>query len=88
MPYEFGSLTFGEYKAKKKGFFENQNNFLKQQSWLIGMMAAKAIGASKKYPYPPLDKFISNEEIKQEETDEELFELAQEKGIEIPEGVI
>jgi len=52
------------------------------------MMAARAISASEKHPYPPLDKFINNEEAEQEETDEKLFKLAQEKGIEIPEGVV
>jgi hypothetical protein len=81
-------LTFGEYKAKKNGFFENQNNYLKQQSWLIGMMAAKAMNVSEKHPYPTISEFMNNEEPKQEETDEELFKLAQKKEIEIPEGVV
>ena len=81
-------MTFGEYKAKKNGFIENKNSYLKQQSWLIGMMSGWAFSQSKKCPYPSLDEFINNKETEQKETDEELFELAQEKGIEIPEGVI
>jgi len=80
-------MTIREFKAKHDGFFEYQNNYLKQQSWLIGLMALKAINATGKHPYPPLSELMGDKP-EQEESDEDLFKLAEEKGIEIPEGVI
>jgi hypothetical protein len=81
------AMTIREYKAKRKGFFEYQNTQLKQQAWLIGLMTAKGVNASKKQPYPSLDEFM-NVNREEETTDEELFQLAQEKGVIIPEGMV
>jgi len=80
-------MTIREYKAKREGFFEYQNAQLKQQAWLIGLMAMKGVNASKKQPYPSLDEFM-NINHEEETTDEELFQLAQEKGVIIPEGMV
>jgi hypothetical protein len=80
---EFEALTKREYMAKRKGFCKQQ----KQQAWMIGKMSGWATNQNEKCPYPSLDKFIGDESG-EKETDEELFRLAQEKGIKIPEGVI
>jgi len=87
------AMTIREYKAKRKGFFEYQNMQLKQQAWLIGLMTARGVNASKKQPYPSLDEFMNvnreEETIDEEETtNKELFRLAQEKGVIIPEGMV
>lgn len=85
-PDEFGRLTPGELKAKIKGF----NDHYYQTIWFSGLMVGKAMGASDKYPYPSFLDFVNQlkGEETREETDKELFELAQEKGIVIPEGVV
>jgi len=80
---EFEALTKREYMAKRSGFYKQQ----KQQAWMVGMMSGWAMNSSKKCPYPSLDKFIG-EESEEKESDEDLLRLAQEKGIEIPEGVV
>lgn len=80
---EFELLTKREYMAKRNGFYKNQ----KQEVWMIGMMSGWASNQSKKCPYPSLDKFIGDE-TEPEESDNDLFKLAKEKGIKIPEGVI
>lgn len=83
---QFERLTPREYRAKRKGFTEYERNKTIQQSWLIGAMVGRAMGASEKNPYPTLEELMGNKT--QTETDEELFEKAAENGIDIPEGVL
>jgi len=80
-------MTIREYKARREGFFEYHNNQLKQQAWLIGLMSMRGFNASKKYPYPSLEEFMNDKE-KPQETDEELWQLAKNKGLKVPEGVL
>jgi hypothetical protein len=87
------AMTIREYKAKREGFFEYQNAQLKQQAWLIGLMSMRGFNASEKQPYPSLDEFMNvnheKETINEDETtNKELFQLAQEKGVIIPEGMV
>jgi hypothetical protein len=80
-PDEFGKLTPKEYEAKKEG---NEKNQL-FNVWLMAVMFGRAMNSSKENPYPSLEEFMNPQPRL---SDEELFELAKEKGIEIPEGVI
>jgi hypothetical protein len=83
-------MTLAEYSAKSRGFSEHEIEMRQYSAWLTGITAGAAVGASKENPYFTFDEFrrqLSGEE-KQEESDEELFKIAQEKGIEIPPGVL
>jgi hypothetical protein len=57
---------------------------------LTGITVGAAFGASKEHPYFTFEEFRKNlsGEEKEEESEEELFELAKEKGIEIPSGIL
>jgi sialic acid synthase SpsE len=83
---EFESMTMFEYQTKCQGFAEYQEKTMVQQAWLTGLTVGMAFSASKENPYPSLDEFTQKLKTP-EETDEELFELAKEKGIQVPEGM-
>jgi hypothetical protein len=83
---EFYNMTPFEYQIKSRGFIEHQEKMMIQNSWLFGLTVGMAFGASKENPYPSLLEFEQMLK-KPQETDEELFEIAKEKGIEIPEGM-
>jgi hypothetical protein len=74
-------MTKGEFHRALKGFYEHEQRVI----WLMGIMNGKAFGASEKYPYPTLEEFMNPKESPPEPTDEEIFDLAKEKGIEVPE---
>ena len=83
---EFYNMTMLEYQAKCQGFNEYQLKTSIQNAWLTGLMVGRAFGASKDNPYPSLDE-ITVQLTTPPDTEEELFELAKEKGIEVPEGM-
>lgn len=79
-------MTKGEFRQALKGYYEYKQKDNIQNAWLTGLMVGRAFGASKDNPYPSLDEFTA-ELTTPPETDEDLFEIAKEKGIEVPEGV-
>lgn len=83
---EFHRMTLFEYRMKCQGFYEHNQKMMIQNAWLTGLAVGRAFGASKENPYPSLDEFTA-ELTTPPETDEELFEIAKEKGIEVPEGM-
>jgi hypothetical protein len=86
LPYdEFYYMTPFEYHNICQGFAEHQTKINIQNAWLTGLMVGKAFGASKENPYPSLDE-ITAQLTTPPDTEEELFELAKEKGVEVPEG--
>jgi hypothetical protein len=82
---DFYQMTPFEYRVKCQGFADYQEKIMIQNAWLTGLMVGKAFGASKENPYPSLDE-ITAQLTTPPDTEEELFELAKEKGVEVPEG--
>lgn len=78
---QFIKMTLREYVAKKETYEKNQI----YQIWLMGAMIGRAFCASEEHPYPTLEELLNPQP---ELTNKELFELAQSKGILIPEGVL
>lgn len=90
---QFDEMTPREYRAICKGYYDNQKNEferIRYQAWMNGISVLYAIGVnfSKETKYPSFDKFMNNNNKKEEMSDKELFKLAQEKGVKIPEGVV
>jgi len=83
---EFYQMTIFEYRMKCQGFNEHNQKMMIQSAWLTGLAVGRALGASEKNPYPSLDEFTA-ELTTRPETDKDLFEMAKEKGIEVPEGM-
>jgi hypothetical protein len=88
-PDQFGKMTPGEFHKKIQGFYDYQKQQVEinqklalYQAWHIGYFCAYSFGGMK--DYPKLKDILSNEP--KQETEEDLFELAKEKGIEVPEG--
>lgn len=82
---EFYYMTPFEYRIKCQGFVEYQEKMMIQQAWLTGLMVGRAFAVSKDNPYPSLDE-ITAQLTTPPDTEENLFELAKSKGIEVPEG--
>jgi hypothetical protein len=83
---EFYQMTLFEYRTKCQGFNEHNQKMMIQNAWLIGLSVGRAFDVSKDNPYPSLDEFMA-QLTTPPESDEELFEIAKEKGIEVPEGM-
>ncbi|HYH05384.1 MAG TPA: hypothetical protein VEC37_20000 [Bacillota bacterium] len=86
---EFAAMTPREYQAKCKGYFDAlkfQNQLMLQQVWLTGLMVGRAMAVSEENPYPSFEEFA--QEPAEEEPEEDLFRLAQAKGIAIPKGAL
>lgn len=79
-------MTKGEYQRALKGFYQYEQKNGIQNAWLIGYAVGRAYGASKENPYPSLNE-LTAELTTPPDTDEELFEIAKEKGIEVPKGM-
>ena len=79
-------MTKGEFQQALKGYCEHNQKMMIQNAWLTGLMVGRAFAASEKKPYPSLDEFTA-ELTTPPETDKDLFKMAKEKGIEVPEGM-
>jgi hypothetical protein len=79
-------MTKGEFQQALKGHYEYKQKDNIENAWLIGLMVGRAFDVSKDNPYPSLDE-ITAQLTTPPETDEELFEIAKQKGIEVPEGM-
>jgi hypothetical protein len=83
---EFHRMTLFEYRMKCQGFNEHNQKMMIQNAWLTGLAVGRVFSVSEKNPYPSLDEFTA-ELTTPPETDEDLFEIAKQKGIEVPEGM-
>jgi hypothetical protein len=83
---EFHRMTLFEYRMKCQGFNEHNQKMMIQNAWLTGLAVGRVFSVSEKNPYPSLDEFTA-ELTTPPETDEDLFKIAKEKGIEVPEGM-
>lgn len=79
-------MTKGEFQQALKGHYEYKQKDNIENAWLTGLAVGRAFSVSKENPYPSLDEFVA-ELTTPPETDEDLFEIAKEKGIEVPEGM-
>lgn len=82
-PEQFGKMTPGEYRKAINGYFKHETEQTKYKCWLTGLTVGWAFNQDKEHPYPSYEEFCNIKEEK-EDSEEELFLLAKEKGIEIP----
>jgi hypothetical protein len=75
-------MTPGEYRNAINGYFKHETEQTKYKCWLTGLTVGIAMSANKEHPYPSYDEFFK--EKQEEDSEEDLFLLAKEKGIEIP----